>query len=291
LTRLLDQIAGSTSPQFDNKDRQTKAEVEAILYREGERADAVIERFLSQFAIMMTTIQKRLCRADTSDDDAKEMQKKLLTMLTREELDILAAQPAVSVVSDFTDRERQNIVILANESRGNPLYNAREIEHRKLTAVVDADFADAVLLTDNDPTEETEQSRLQQLELLALTEGQPVPVSPRDNHLIHLGVLTGPIQAAAQAAVEQFAAVALLEALVLHAQEHIAQAEAWGVDGKLLGEHINMVKSATTAIEQLKAQAAQLEARGLDPEGNPLPPAQAPPGGVPPQTGAAPPMI
>jgi hypothetical protein len=288
LTRLLDQIAGSTTPQFDDKDRTTKAEVNAVLMRDAERADAVIERFLTQFANMMTTIQKRLCDPDTIEDDAKEMQEKLLERLTREEIDILANQPAVSVVADFSDRERQNTVVLATEARGNPLYNAREMEHRKLTAVMGADFADAVLLTDNDPTEEAEQSRLQQLELLALTEGQPVPVSPRDNHIVHLNLLQGPIQAAAGAAVENAGAVALLESLVMHGQEHVAQAEAWGVDGKVLGPHINMLKSAIAAIEQLKAQAEQLAAQGLDPDGNPLPPESVPPGaapagGVPPQ--------
>jgi hypothetical protein len=133
---------------------------------------------------------------------------------------------------------------------------------------MDEEFAEAVILPENDPTEQAEQVRLQQLELLALTQGQPVPISPRDNHLVHLEFLQGPIQAAAQSAVEDATTLPLLVNLGVHAEEHLLSAEAAGVDGKVLEPFYNMVTSAKNAAKQLEDQAAALASQGLDPNGN-----------------------
>lgn len=297
LTGLLDQIAGSTSPKVFEQERVTKAAVELYAARDEERTDVIIERFMSQFARMMNTIQRRMCDPETHDADAKAMQERLLQFMSKEELKALAEQPAVSTVADFSERDRQQVVLLAQEAAGNPMYNQRELTVRKVTAMFDAEFAEAVVLPENDPTEEAEQRRLQQLELLALTEGQPVPISPRDNHLIHLEALVVPLQSAAQAAVQDANAAILLTAVGTHAEQHLLTAESLGVDGKALEPFYNMVQSAKAAVLELEKQAEELAAQGLDPNGNPAVPdptmagAVAPPGiagapGVPPPVAA-----
>jgi hypothetical protein len=260
LTDLLDTIAGSTSPKVFEGERVTKAAVELYASREEERRDAIIERFLTQFARMMSTIQRRLCNPDASDDDAKEMQSRLLKVMTPEELSYLANQPAVETVSDYTEAERQQMVMVAQEGRGNPLYNQRELEKRKLTAQVDAEFADAVLLPDEDPTELAEQTRLQQMECQLLQAGQPVPVSPRDNDKIHVDILRKLISAVTANGNLPPEEEPILENLAGHVQAHMQSAEKKGLMAQMSDEK-QWFAGLQNTIEKLKAIAQKGQAQ------------------------------
>lgn len=261
LTGLLDQMAGATTPKVFEGERVTKAQVDLFAAREEQSRDTIIGRFLNQFADMMTTIQKRLCDPNTAEDDAKEMQKRLLKIMTREELDKLAKQPVAETVKDYTDLERQQIVVAATEAAGNPLYNQKELQRRKLTAQVNEEFANAVLLPDEDPTVLAEQSRLQQLELLIIAgQGAEVPVSPRDNHLVHLQVLMPAMDQAAQAATSDPGSVATLAALLAHAEAHVAAAEAAGTPKDALApvkEIVTKLRGAMAELHQLAQQQTQ----------------------------------
>jgi hypothetical protein len=259
LTSLLDEIAGSTSPRAVDGDRVTKAAVDLLASREEEKRDAIIERFLIQFARMMTTVQKRLCDPNTVEQDAIEMQARLLKVLSPEELAYLANEPAVEAVSDYSNQEQQMLVLLAQEEKGNVLYNQRELQKRKLCALFDAEFAESVLLPDADPTEMAENQRQQQLEMMLIGQGQPVPVSPRDNHQVHVDVLrkvtTSLIQAGAHQNIEP-----LLMAIAQHAQVHIQAAEQQGL-GQQIADDKQWLGQLQNTIEQLQAveQKAQEE--------------------------------
>lgn len=262
LTSLLDEMAGATTPKAFEGERVTKAAVDLFAAREEESRDNIIGRFLSQFAVTMTTMQKRLCNKNTSEKDAKEMQERLLKVMTREELDEIAKQPVAETVNDYTELERQQIALIASEAKGNPLYNQRELERRKLSAQMGDDFANAVLLPDEDPTVLAEQSRTQQLELLILVgQAGAVPVSPRDNHLVHLETMAPAMDAAAQqAVVKGVEGLEVLQALAAHAKAHVAYAEEAGVDKtKLAGvqQFLGKLEKAIAQLNELEAQAAQ----------------------------------
>ena len=260
LTGLLDQMAGATTPKVFEGERVTRAQVDLFAAREEESRDTIIGRFLNQFADMMTTLQRRLCDSKTAEKDAKEMQKRLLEVMTREELDQLAKQPVAETVKDFTDLERQQVVIAAQEGQGNPLYNQRELARRKLTAQVNEEFANSVLLPDEDPTVIAEQTRLQQLELLIIAgQGSEVPISPRDNHLIHLQVLMPSMEASAQAATTDPNAVATLQALLKHAEQHQAAAEAAGGPKEVLAPTAEILKKLRSSMAELVALSQQQE--------------------------------
>lgn len=287
LTGLLDQMAGATTPKVFEGERVTKAQVDLFAAREEQSRDTIIGRFLNQFADMMTTVQRRLCDANTAEEDAKEMQKRLLKVMTREELDKLAKQPVAETVKDYTDLERQQIVVAAAEAAGNPLYNQKELQMRKLTAQVNEEFAKAVLLPDEDPTVTAEQSRLQQLELLIIAgQGAEVPVSPRDNHLVHLQVLMPAMDQAAQAATSDPGGVATLAALLKHAEAHIESAEASGAPKETLApvkDIATKLRAAMTELHELAdkqvraAQAAgQADAAVADIQAGNIPPEQPP---------------
>lgn len=262
LTALLDQMAGATTPKVFEGERVTKAQVEFFAQREEETRDSIIARFLTQFARMMTTIQKRLCDKNTDDEDAKEMQKRLLKIMSREELDELSKQPVAETVRDYTELKRQQIVAIATEARGNPLYNQKELELQKVTAQVDEEFAKKILLPDEDPTVQAEQSRLQSLELLLIIgQGSEVPVSPRDNHEVHLQVLMPVMEATAQQAVSDPNAVQTLHALLAHAETHYNAALQGGVSKdalKPVEEILSKLRASMDQLNQLAQSQQQL---------------------------------
>lgn len=275
LTRLLDQMSGATTPKVFEGERVTKAQVDLFAAREEESRDTIMGRFLNQFAAMMTTIQKRMCDANTSEKDAKDMQKRLLEIMDRKDLDRLAKQVVAETVKDYTDQERQQVVLVAAEAAGNPLYNQRELQYRKLSAQINEEFAQAVLLPEEDPTVTAEQTRLQMLEnLIIVGQGSEVPVSPRDNDLVHLEVLMPALEQLGQQAVKDPAADETMEAVLKHAEAHVAAAESKGVDKKQIAEQKKILvalRKNLQALYQNGLQQAQLA--GAPPPQPPAPPA------------------
>lgn len=258
LSQHLDQLSGNTSPNTQrDSDRVTKAETELKASREEETRDNLISRFLTQFARMMSTVQRRMCNPDTIEQDALEMQKRLLQVMTREELDYISSQPAVSTVEDFSDEERQRIVLVAQEAKGNPLYNQLEIEKRKLTALVGAEFAESVLLTENDPTQQAENIREQMLELVAISSGQDVPVSPRDNHAIHTDVCRKAVTSMLQAAQNDPNIWSVMGAIGDHIQQHIQSAEQRG-QGAEMADAKSFLSKLDGTLKQLMAHQQEV---------------------------------
>lgn len=258
LTGLLDQIAGATTPRVFEGERVTKAQVDFFAQREGESKDNIIARFLNQFADMMTTIQRRLCDQDTNEPDAKDMQRRLLLIMSREELDAISGQRVAETVKDYTDMERQQIVLIAQEARGNPLYNGKEMERRKLVAQIDEEFADAVLLPDNDPTVQAEQSRQQMIELDLLTRhATQIPVSPRDDHMIHLQLLVPALESTAKETVADPSHVETLKAIHAHAMAHFQMATQAGIDKNLLAPIGDLLNHLQQSLAELEKNAQQ----------------------------------
>jgi len=258
LTRLLDQMAGAATPKVFEGERVTKAAVDFFASREEETRDSIISRFLVQFASFVSTMQKRLADPSTGDDDAKEMQKRLLKTMSREELTLLSTQTVAETVRDYTEQKRQQIVAIAAEARGNPLYDQRKMEEKKLTAQIDGEFAKEVLLPGEDPTVLAEQSRLQMLELmLIVSQGAQVPVSPRDNHIVHFQVLLPAMEQTALAAVDDPHAVDVLQAMVVHGEAHFLAAIQSGVTEQELAEPKNILEKLRAGMEQLLQASEQ----------------------------------
>jgi len=291
LTSLLDQIAGATTPRVFEGERVTKAQVDFFAQRESESKDNIIGRALNQFADMMTTIQKRACDANSNEPDALDMQRRLLLVMTREELDFIANQRVAETVRDYTDMERQQIILIAQEARGNPLYNAKELERRKLTAQIDEEFANAVLLPDNDPGETAEQTRTQMFELDLMTrQATMVPVAPRDNHMIHLQTVMPALEAVAQGAVQDPSQVETLKAILSHAVGHFQMAEQAGTDKNELAPIGQILDQLTKALPELEANVQEQAATADQTGANQLQAGIDQTGALPAQAGGAPQM-
>lgn len=296
-SQLVDQLVGAVSPpvQAGGEAMRSPAAWNLLAQRQEEGRDTRIGRFLEQFTNLVGIMQKHICNTDTLDDDAKEAQKLLLKEMTREELDELAAQPVAGTVKDLTPVERQAIAMLSVSKKGNPLYNQRQLEVEELNAGPGADYMKRVLLPEADPTEQAEQQRQQQLEVVLLSGGQAVPVSARDNHTIHLQVLMPTAQQMAQHILEGKFSAATMEAFGAHISEHYARAREQGIKESepFMKQVEEFVKKLGPALAQLKLieenaakvaeESAQLEQEHLqDGSGDPgvpaIPPEAPPPG-------------
>jgi hypothetical protein len=263
---LADELIGNVSPPQvagSGDALRSPAAWNVLTSREEEGKDARINRFLEQFVPMVQMMQKRICDKETTEEDAKEAQRELLKIMSREEIDELANHVVAETVKDLTPLERQMIVQFANEKKGNPLYNQRALEVEDGTARVGADFVDRVLLPDNDPSQEAEQHRQQQLETNLLMQGQAVPVSPRDAHMIHLQTIMPLAEQAGAAMMQGQADTQTFEAIVAHIAEHANRAQEQSVPKEQLKPILDFLAQAGPAIAKLKqldAQAQQLSA-------------------------------
>lgn len=273
---LVDQLIGNTSPpRPEGEAFRSPAAWQLLAAREEEGKDTKLARFMEQFVCLIGMMQKNILDPDTAEEDAKDVQKKLKEFLTKEELKELRESPVAGTIRDLTPLERQLIVAIAAEKKGNPLYNQRALEVEDLTSRIGTDFALRVLLPVNDPTEQAEQQRLQQIELGLLSQGQPVPVSPRDNHLIHLEILAPVSEQTAQAIMEGQSDTAALEAILSHLTEHYNAAIAMGAPKAQLKPYADLVKNTGKVLAELKqvdAQAQELSAESQAHDTEELPP-------------------
>jgi hypothetical protein len=285
--QLVNELIGSVSqPNVEGEAFRSPQAWALLSQRQEEGRDVRVARFLNQFTDMVQSMQRRLCDSDTMESDAKELQRELLKVMSRPELDELAQAPVAGTIQDLTPAERQLIVMLASEKKGNPLYNQRQLELEDLTARAGSEFAERVLLPDNDPTETAEQSRMQNLEIVLLGHGQAVEVSPRDNHLIHLQILMPAAEQVAGQISQGSMPTQALEAFIAHIHEHYNQALAMGVPKEKLASIAEFVKKAGPALAQLAqvdssaeavaGQHAQLAMGGSASPGGPAPPPPPP---------------
>jgi hypothetical protein len=262
LKQLLEEMTGSVSPITVEGERVTAEQIRAIMSREDERSDDILSRWIMQLGFLLSIMQRRLCNPRCKDPAAKALRERLGLLLSPAEIKLLSEAPALRVVSDFTEMQRQAIVIATTEGRGNPHYDQWELEREKLSAQVSADFADRVLLPAQDGNAQAEQTRLQLLENNLLINGQPVPVSSRDSHFVHLAVLAPVLESAIEQAVQNPTAEAVVEACLEHLAAHVADAKQLGLSDPQLPVFEQLVKQGQAVLESLKE---------LNTEGQPLP--------------------
>lgn len=265
LTGFMDQIAGGVTPRAFGRERTTASEVNLFAAREEEKRDALTERFLMQVGRLIHTCQRRAADPRTDDEDAKQAREYLLQHMSEEELKAVASQPALRTVDDWTDLQAQKVILFAAEHRNDPLYDQEKLQRAAASAAIDAEFAEEVLLPVPDPTVISEQARQQEIENVLLERGKPVPVSPRDNHGVHIEVVK-PLAAQLGQVLNQQPTpeiVAVFQNVLQHWSEHINLAVAAGMPKDSFAEDLRQIKEAAAQlgqIEAIMAQQAQLQA-------------------------------
>ena len=274
LVSFMDQIAGGVTPREFGRERTTASEVNLFASREEEKRDSILERFLTQMGAMVSTCQRRIVDPRTDDEDAKSAREYLLQYMSQEELELIAAQPALRTVDDWTEVQSQKIALFADAKRADPLYDQEKLQKMAASAVINAEFADDVFLSQPDPTVLAEQARQQALENVLLERAQPVPVSPRDNHQVHIEIVKQMAGTVAQALAQPSEQVlAVFELVLTHWNEHITAAVAAGAPKDQYAEDLRQIKESAKQLGELQATiAAAQEAQAA---GVPLPPAAA----------------
>ena len=290
LTTLMDQIAGGVTPRQLPGERVTAAQVNLFAAREEEKRDDLIERFLLQLAEVVTVIQRRLSDKRTNDDDAKAFREELLRFMSEEELEQLAKQPALRTISDWTDRQSQEIVLFAQEKRADPLYDQVKLQTYAASARVSPEFAEDVVLPVNDPTQEAEQIRTQTLENIAMQLGTEIPVSPRDNHRIHLEVVKAELGKILPGIAENAAQIPSVGLMLQHGANHIEAAIVGGAKDSEFSEDKKLLQAAAEQLGQLVAtlEAQQSLTQPVEPAAGMAPVPPAPPEALPAPVPAAP---
>ena len=262
-----EQSVGAWLPmQLDSSGKTEKTATEASIdaRRESETADIMIRRWLDQFANLRQVQQLRVC----SDDNIAEA-RRIATILerapeldtpelyesstvadagplrmlveamregiTEDEIKLWRKSPASMLAHVGESAVQQGVMAARQRFQGNPNVDQTSLDYRELEGLVGAELAKELFIPQADQTILAEASRMQLMESnTMLTTGMAVPVSPRDNHIIH--------GATVQQLLTSFAAPALsqpnvppqimkaAELNINHLGEHLALATKMGQD-------------------------------------------------------------
>lgn len=243
------------------KAEKTATEAQIDARRESEAADIQIRRQLDQFA-NMTQIQQLRAFSDDNITEARAIYDEIVADPEKDEPEIYRrkgndAECMRSLVklmkAGITDNEiklwrsspaspyahvsegalQQGLAIAADQFAGDPNVDQAQLKYRKLEGMVGADEAKKLFIPVPDETVVAESRRQQITELGDMMSiGVPIPVSARDNHLIHGTELQAWLTNVAAPALSDAAAAEGIEkttALVMdHFGEHLKFASAAG---------------------------------------------------------------
>jgi len=161
---------------------------------------------------------------------------------------MMAFAPAQELIPDNAAQEGAILDLLIQRYSGNPAINQDELIKLDWSKKMGQELANQVILPkDQVEAVAIEATRAQIIELQSIIAGQEVPVSPRDNDMVHLETLVAKlmpvISNAPQGALPPEMVSPFSKALE-HFIMHINQAEMKGADRNKIAEYKQMVKQA-----------------------------------------------
>ena len=183
-----------------------------------------LKRYIDPISQVMSIIVRRLLKDNSPNAYAKEFQKELKRKgLTEDDLKEIRGARNTGKIEDILGNTAASTQVLFAEFRGDPKIDQDDLYHRRIASVLDADAADSLIIEAEDQTKQIEAARQQELELTTILTGKQVPVSPRDNHQIHIEFLLQDIGKKVQAQAQNFNPdeIPLLKLEVAHGVEHL----------------------------------------------------------------------
>lgn len=220
-----------------------------------------LKRYIDPISQVMSLIVRRLLKSESPDPYAKEFQKELKRKgLTDDDLKEIRGARNTGKIEDILGNTATATQIIFAEFRGDPEVDQTKLKTRRIASVLDADAADELLISDQDQTKKIESTRLQELELTTIESGMNVPVSPRDNHEIHLGVLLEWLGTKVQQQATNFNPdqIPTLKAVVSHGGQHVQFLKADKTKKAIASPLEDRLKLAVDAIKQLEKQKIQM---------------------------------
>ena len=208
-------LAAQISPEGRTDKTATEAQIDAR--RESEAADIMIRRWVDQFA-NLTQIQQKRAFSDENIEEARRLSKQLIEdpakdtpefydghanidpnvlralveimldplMITDDEIKVWRESAASPLAHNTDAAIAQGVSVVMQKYAGNPNVDQPKLIQKDIENIVGAEMAQELFIPTADQTLTAEASRQQLIESnTMLTTQLEVPVSPRDNHLIH----------------------------------------------------------------------------------------------------------
>jgi hypothetical protein len=285
LTQQLDQ---------SGKSEKTATEAQIDAKRETEAADIMIRRWIDQFATL-TQIQQTRAFSDDYIAEARAMAEQITTnpeanvsgfyegrgtsdpvvlqtlveimmdplQITDDEIRVWRESPASPIAHASDAAIAQGVSVISQKYANNPNVDQGKMIRRDIENIAGAEVAQELFIPNADQTVQAEAKRQQMIESSTMMTSQlPMPVSPRDNHIVHGQTV--------QELLTQFAAPALgqpnppqqllktAELNLNHLMEHLQIGSSMGLNkNPMFGE---LEKFATGFRKQL-AQVVQINAQ------------------------------
>lgn len=263
LTQLAQQKIGAFVPPIPLQPSDIKAaQVNAAMIKEREVQEALLENWLVQWALVVRSMQRRLCNFDSPDAVALSTQEQLLKRLTREEISLLANDPTSRSILEFTEYKAQQRAMFAQSVMGNANFRQSAAARIMASGVGDARFVAEIVNPEGDTSEQTAQARQQILENAALAIGQTVPIVPTDNDWIHMQAMQQPLQVALSGGASAGVARVALNHYAGHYDQGVAKK---GIPDDQINEQKGFIAKADKLVaemergEQIKQAGAQAE--------------------------------
>jgi hypothetical protein len=161
---------------------------------------------------------------------------------------MMAFAPAQELIPDNAAQEGAILDLLIQRYSGNPAINQDELIKLDWSKKMGQELANQVILPkDQVEAVAIEATRAQIIELQSIIAGQEVPVSPRDNDMIHLETLVAklmPVIANAPQGGLPPEMVGPFAKALEHFITHLNQAEMKGADRNKIAEYKQMVQEA-----------------------------------------------
>lgn len=226
-----------------------------------------LKRYIDPISQVMSIIVRRLLIPGSPNAYAKEFQKELKRKgLTDDDLKEIRGARNTGKIEDILGNTAAATQVLFGEFRGDPKIDQDELYQRRISSVLDADAAESLIIDGEDQTKQIEAARQQEIELTTILTGKPVPVSPRDNHEIHIEFLLKDIGTKVQAQAANFNPdeIPILKLELQHVEEHLKYLKSDKSKKNIVRTLEGRVKASQEGIETLEKQQKELATLAFD---------------------------
>lgn len=260
-------IVPTNQALISNQAQQTATEAKIRAGRQALISKGNLKRYVDPLSQVISIIVRRLLKKESPNPYAKEFQGELKRKgLTDDDLKEIRGARNTGKIEDILGDTATNTQIIFAEFRGDPEVDQYDLKHRRIASVLDADAADELLISDKDQTKQIESARQQEIEITTIVSGLNVPVSPRDNHEIHLQTVLQWVGGKVQQAAQQFdpSVVPILKMVVQHGAEHLNFLKNDKTKKNIVKDLEDRLKMSVDAIKDLEKQGYQLAKQNFD---------------------------
>lgn len=264
LSGTSEQRVGDVVPQGQSTLQNTPETATAAKLKAGRQeliTRGNLKRYIDPISQVMSIIVRRLLKANSPNAYAKEFQRELKRHgVTEEDMKEIRGARNTGKIEDILGNTAANTQVIFAEFRGDPDVDQSVLKNKRIASVLDQDAADELLIPENDKTKEIEAVRQQEMELTTLMTGKKVPVSPRDNHQIHIEYLLQDIGTKVQAQATNFNPdeIPTLKLEVEHGVEHLKYLTSDKAKKQISKGLEERLKASTDGIETLENQQITL---------------------------------